>query len=214
MTVFWLHSLQDEIPYSCEVVIDSFKDKTPQLSVIEACIVVSKSASWPVREYRVTEWEKKEDMMIMLKREREHLRNERGFFKSSQEIPCFDILPLTLHVSSHESHQDSISLSLSLSLYFSIPLCPYFSTPLYSSLPISIPLYHYLSLSLSLSPYFYLSLSLSISLPFPLPFLLHRALLSDQQGQPEGNLNRQGRHEAQGTWNHGQGKTREGKRQC
>jgi hypothetical protein len=33
--------IQDEIPYSCEVVIDSFRDKTPQLSVIEACIVVS-----------------------------------------------------------------------------------------------------------------------------------------------------------------------------
>jgi hypothetical protein len=32
--------IQDEIPYSCEVVIDSFRDKTPQLSVIEACIVV------------------------------------------------------------------------------------------------------------------------------------------------------------------------------
>jgi hypothetical protein len=31
---------KDEIPYSCEVVIDAFKDKTPQLSLIEACIVV------------------------------------------------------------------------------------------------------------------------------------------------------------------------------
>lgn len=33
-TVF--HPLQDEIPYSCEVVIDSFRDKSKSLSVIEA----------------------------------------------------------------------------------------------------------------------------------------------------------------------------------
>lgn len=38
------HSYKDEIPYSCEVVIEAFKDKTPQLSVIEACIVVSKDS--------------------------------------------------------------------------------------------------------------------------------------------------------------------------
>ena len=42
---FYFNFLQDEIPYSCEVVIDSFKDKSPQLSVIEACIVVSESVS-------------------------------------------------------------------------------------------------------------------------------------------------------------------------
>jgi len=29
-------ALQDEIPYSCEVVIDSFRDKSKSLSVIEA----------------------------------------------------------------------------------------------------------------------------------------------------------------------------------
>lgn len=38
------HIYKDEVPYSCEVVIDSFKDKTPTLSVIEACIVVSKES--------------------------------------------------------------------------------------------------------------------------------------------------------------------------
>ena len=38
------HIYKDEVPYSCEVVIDSFKDKTPTLSVIEACIVVSKDS--------------------------------------------------------------------------------------------------------------------------------------------------------------------------
>jgi hypothetical protein len=37
---FLSYIFQDEIPYSCEVVIDAFKDKTPQLSLIEACIVV------------------------------------------------------------------------------------------------------------------------------------------------------------------------------
>jgi GTPase len=36
------HSYKDEVPYSCEVVIESFKDKNPQLSVIDASIVVSK----------------------------------------------------------------------------------------------------------------------------------------------------------------------------
>ena len=35
---------QDEVPYSCEVVVDSFKDKSPGLSVIEIGIVVSRSS--------------------------------------------------------------------------------------------------------------------------------------------------------------------------
>ena len=38
------HTYNEEVPYSCEVVIDSFKDKSPTLSVIEACIVVSKDS--------------------------------------------------------------------------------------------------------------------------------------------------------------------------
>lgn len=37
------HKYMDEIPYSCEVVIDSFKDKSDHLSVIEASIIVNKS---------------------------------------------------------------------------------------------------------------------------------------------------------------------------
>ena len=37
------HKYMDEIPYSCEVVIDSFKDKSDNLSVIEASIIVNKS---------------------------------------------------------------------------------------------------------------------------------------------------------------------------
>jgi GTP-binding protein Era len=35
-------TLNEEIPYSCEVRIDSFKDRSPKLSAIEATIVVSK----------------------------------------------------------------------------------------------------------------------------------------------------------------------------
>jgi GTPase Era involved in 16S rRNA processing len=35
-------SAQEEIPYSCEVIISNFKDKTPELSVIDADIVVSR----------------------------------------------------------------------------------------------------------------------------------------------------------------------------
>ena len=31
---------QDEVPYSCEVVIETFQDKSSGLSIIEACIVV------------------------------------------------------------------------------------------------------------------------------------------------------------------------------
>ena len=37
------HHYKDEIPYSCEVEIDSFKDKT-NLSVIEANILVSRDS--------------------------------------------------------------------------------------------------------------------------------------------------------------------------
>jgi GTP-binding protein Era len=35
---------KDEIPYSCEVRIDSFKDKSEDLSVIEATILVSRDS--------------------------------------------------------------------------------------------------------------------------------------------------------------------------
>jgi GTP-binding protein Era len=35
------HSYQDEVPYSCEVVIASFVDKSPGLSIIEAHVIVS-----------------------------------------------------------------------------------------------------------------------------------------------------------------------------
>merc|ERR1711871_987407 len=35
---------QDEVPYSCEVTIESFKDKSPSLSVIEANIWASKES--------------------------------------------------------------------------------------------------------------------------------------------------------------------------
>lgn len=35
---------QEEIPYSCEVVINRFHDKSPGLSVIEASIVVEKDS--------------------------------------------------------------------------------------------------------------------------------------------------------------------------
>lgn len=38
------HTYQDEVPYSCEVVIDSFKDKSERMSVIEATIIVNKSS--------------------------------------------------------------------------------------------------------------------------------------------------------------------------
>ena len=41
-SLFTLYS--EEIPYSCEVVIDSFRDKTSDLSVIEAAIVVSRES--------------------------------------------------------------------------------------------------------------------------------------------------------------------------
>lgn len=34
--------LQSEVPYSCEVVINDFKDKTSNLSVIDAVIIVSR----------------------------------------------------------------------------------------------------------------------------------------------------------------------------
>lgn len=36
--------MQEEVPYSCEVVINSFQDKSPGLSVIEASIVVEKDS--------------------------------------------------------------------------------------------------------------------------------------------------------------------------
>ena len=38
------HHYKDEIPYSCEVEIDTFKDKSPTLSVIEANILVSRDS--------------------------------------------------------------------------------------------------------------------------------------------------------------------------
>lgn len=41
-TIF--HIYKDEIPYSCEVIIDQFQDKSPQLSVIDACIIVNKDS--------------------------------------------------------------------------------------------------------------------------------------------------------------------------
>ena len=39
------HSYSDEVPYSCEVTIGSFADKSPTLSVIEAFIVVRRRAA-------------------------------------------------------------------------------------------------------------------------------------------------------------------------
>ena len=65
-----------------------------------------------------------------------------GFSKVPQKF-----LVLTLHVSSHESHQDSISLSP----YFSISL----SLFLYTSLSLSIPISLSLSLSLFLFPFLF-----------------------------------------------------------
>ena len=38
------HCYKDEIPYSCEIRIESFADKTPALSVIEATIIVSRES--------------------------------------------------------------------------------------------------------------------------------------------------------------------------
>jgi len=46
-----LHCYKDEVPYSCEVVIDSFTDKPPNLSVIEAAIIVSRESQKVAREY-------------------------------------------------------------------------------------------------------------------------------------------------------------------
>jgi small GTP-binding protein len=37
-------SYRDEIPYSCEIVIDTFRDKSPQLSVIEAVVLCSRES--------------------------------------------------------------------------------------------------------------------------------------------------------------------------
>jgi len=39
-----LSSYQDEVPYSCEVVVDGFRDKSPALSVIEASIMVNRES--------------------------------------------------------------------------------------------------------------------------------------------------------------------------
>lgn len=41
-TLFYCY--KDEVPYSCEVVIESFKDRSPTLSYIEAIIVISKDS--------------------------------------------------------------------------------------------------------------------------------------------------------------------------
>lgn len=35
---------KDEVPYSCEVIVDTFKDKSPELSVIECSIVVNRDS--------------------------------------------------------------------------------------------------------------------------------------------------------------------------
>ena len=40
-----LNFYKEEVPYSCEIVIGSFQDKTSNLSVIEALIIVSASAT-------------------------------------------------------------------------------------------------------------------------------------------------------------------------
>ena len=39
-----MNQYQDEVPYSCEVRIDRFRDKSEELSVIEATIVVSRDS--------------------------------------------------------------------------------------------------------------------------------------------------------------------------
>ena len=41
-TLFYCY--KDEVPYSCEVVIEAFKDRSPTLSYIEAIIVISKDS--------------------------------------------------------------------------------------------------------------------------------------------------------------------------